>query len=175
MITPVKLAHVVFWTNQIDVLTQWYATVLNARVVFASETLVFLTYDGEHHRIALVGGGATPVEPVPRPRVGFYHAAFTYSTLLDLLDTGTRLEAAGILPWRTINHGFTISFYYRDPDGNDVELQVDRFENPDDVNAYMASASFRRNSVGCLIDPTELRRQLLAGVPPEEMMRRADE
>lgn len=174
MASPVKLAHIVFWTNQVDVMTKWYETVLEAHVVFASKTLVFLTYDEEHHRIALIQG-ANPVEDVARPRVGFYHAAFAYRSLLELLDTGARLEAAGILPWRTINHGFTISYYYRDPDGNDLELQVDRFENADDATAYMESEAFTKNSVGCLIDPAELRRQLLAGVPLEQVMRRVDE
>ena len=130
MASPVKLAHLVYWTNQADNLARWYETVLEARTVFSSKTLMFLTYDEEHHRIALIQG-ANPVEEVARPRVGFYHAAFTYRSLLELLDNGDRLEAAGILPWRVINHGFTISYYYRDPDGNDVELQVDRFEDAD--------------------------------------------
>ena len=174
MITPTKLAHVVFWTNQIDAMTRWYEAVLNAHVVFTSEKLVFLTYDDEHHRIALVGG-VNPIEQVERPRVGFYHAAFAYDSLLDLLDNGTRLEEAGILPWRVINHGFTISYYYRDPDGNDVELQVDRFEDAADVNAYLESAAFKKNAVGCLVDPAVLREQLLAGVPLQDIMRRADE
>lgn len=174
MAKPVKLAHVVFRTNHMEVMTRWYATVLDADVVFSSDYLVFLAYDDEHHRVALIHGGE-PVEPATEPRVGFYHAAFTYASLLDLLDTGKRLEAAGILPWRTINHGFTISFYYRDPDGNDLELQVDRFENSDDATAYMKTPAFRKNSIGCLIDPEELRRQILAGVPLDEVMRREDE
>ena len=177
MARPEKLAHIVFWTNQIEAMTKWYETVLEAHVVFSSKSLVFLTYDGEHHRIALIGGPGpvTAVEPVKRPRVGFYHAAFAYGSLLDLLDTGIRLESEGIKPWRTINHGVTISFYYADPDGNDVELQVDRFEDPDDATRYLEGAIFESNSVGVLIDPVEMRRKLLEGVPLEELMRRADE
>lgn len=174
MTSPYKLAHVVYWTNQIEVMTRWYTTVLDAHVVFDSPKLVFLTYDDEHHRIALIHATNT-VEQVERPRVGFYHVAFTYRSLMELLDNGGRLEAAGIRPWRVINHGFTISYYYRDPDGNDVELQVDRFADAADVDAYMESEAFRRNAVGCLVDPAELRRQLLAGVPEDQVMRREDE
>lgn len=174
MAAPIKLAHIVFWTNQLEVMTKWYEAVLEAHVVFGGKNIVFLTYDGEHHRIALIRG-ANPVEEVARPRVGFYHAAFTYSSLLDLLDTGDRLKSVGILPWRTINHGFTISYYYRDPDGNDLELQVDRFEEPEDATAYMESEGFTNNAVGVLIDPAELRRQMAAGVPLAEVMKRPDE
>ena len=32
------------------------------------------------------------------------------------------------MPVRTINHGPTVSMYYKDPDGNQVELQVDVFD-----------------------------------------------
>ena len=174
MVSPVKLAHIVFWTDQIEAMTDWYAAVLDARVVFAGACLVFLTYDEEHHRVALIRGGGERDER-EKPAIGFYHAAFTYDTLLDLLDTGDRLKAAGILPWRTINHGPTISYYYRDPDGNSIELQVDRFEDPDDATAYMQGEAFQRNSVGCLIDPEDLRAKILAGVPLADVMKRIDD
>ena len=43
----------------------------------------------------------------------------------DLLDTYRRLKAKGIVPYWPIHHGFTVSLYYRDPDGNRMEFQVD--------------------------------------------------
>ena len=40
-----------------------------------------------------------------------------------------RLKQQDIVPWWCINHGPTTSMYYRDPDNNQIELQVDIFEN----------------------------------------------
>jgi catechol-2,3-dioxygenase len=55
VISPVKLAHVVLRTNNFAKMTQFYKDFLGAKV--AAETpglLSFLTYDDEHHRIAIV-------------------------------------------------------------------------------------------------------------------------
>ena len=46
--------------------------------------------------------------------------------------------------------------YYRDPDGNQLETQVDNFENAEDATAMMGSAEFTENSVGTDFDPEEL-------------------
>lgn len=46
--------------------------------------------------------------------------------------------------------------YYRDPDGNQLETQVDNFENAEEATAMMGSAEFTENSVGTDFDPEEL-------------------
>jgi hypothetical protein len=53
-ISPSKFAHFVLRTGQIDRMAKWYQTVLAARVVFRDEMLCFLSYDDEHHRLALI-------------------------------------------------------------------------------------------------------------------------
>jgi catechol-2,3-dioxygenase len=174
MVPPSRLAHVVFRTAQIKRMIWWYETVLAGHVVYERDDIAFLTYDDEHHRIAFIGRqDFLPAKTAPQ--VGFYHVAFAYARLVDLLDTGDRLTDAGIIPWRVINHGPTVSYYYRDPDANDVELQVDRFANAADATAFMEGEHFRRNPIGIDVDPKELRAKLQAGVPLAEIMRRADE
>ena len=69
--------------------------------------------------------GATE-QPASNAR-GLEHVAFTYASLGDLLDTYERLRELGITPYWSINHGPTTSLYYRDPDGNGIELQIDSF------------------------------------------------
>ena len=174
MVAPTRLAHIVFRTAQMTTMLNWYKEVLSAHVVFENSKIAFITYDGEHHRVAFIAGDSF-LPAKQSPQVGFYHSAFAFDRLIDLLDTGDRLALAGIEPWRKINHGPTISFYYRDPDGNDVELQVDRFANPDDATAFMKSELFRDNPIGIDIDPAALRAQLEAGLPLAEIMRRPDE
>ena len=46
--------------------------------------------------------------------------------------------------------------YYRDPDGNQLETQVDNFDNADDATAMMSGPLFEENSLGVDIDPEEL-------------------
>ena len=48
--------------------------------------------------------------------------AYGLTSFGDLVLTYERLKAGGITPFLPLNHGFTTSLYYHDPDGNDVEL-----------------------------------------------------
>lgn len=45
--------------------------------------------------------------------------------------------------------------YYRDPDGNQLETQVDNFDTPDEATAMMESPEFSQNSLGTDFDPEE--------------------
>lgn len=46
--------------------------------------------------------------------------------------------------------------YYQDPDGNQLETQVDNFEDPDDATAMMEGPEFAENALGADFDPEEL-------------------
>lgn len=169
MIVPTKLAHVVFRTRRLEELQRWYTTVLGARVVFANAFIAFLTYDDEHHRLALVQ--APDLAPAPeRPTVGLEHVAFTYAALGDLLATYERLKDEGILPYWCINHGPTTSLYYRDPDGNQVELQVDNFPTAEALHAWFRSGAFAQNPIGVVFDPDRLLARFRNGDPVAELV-----
>src|SRR5580658_3452879 len=60
-ISPAKFAHFVLRTGQFETMAKWYQTVLAARVVFRDEMLCFLSYDDEHHRLALINIPDLPV------------------------------------------------------------------------------------------------------------------
>ena len=60
-ISPAKFAHIVLRTGQFDKMAAWYQTVLAARIVFRDERLCFLSYDDEHHRLALINIPGAPV------------------------------------------------------------------------------------------------------------------
>lgn len=60
-ISPAKFAHFVLRTGQFDRMIAWYQTVLAARIVFRDEMLCFLSYDDEHHRLALINITGLPV------------------------------------------------------------------------------------------------------------------
>src|SRR3546814_6456525 len=73
-----------------------------------------------------------------------------------------------------INHGPTTSMYYADPDGNQIELQVDNYDKIEDATAFFYSEAFAENPVGVEFDPDELLRRLRAGEPEEDLKRRPD-
>jgi catechol 2,3-dioxygenase-like lactoylglutathione lyase family enzyme len=169
-ISPAKFAHVVLRTGQAGRMAEWYATVLGARIVFRDERLCFLTYDDEHHRVALIQvPGLATRDPAT---AGTDHIAYSFNDLGDLLATYRRLKAAGITPGRTINHGPTTSMYYSDPDNNRVELQVDNFTTVAELQAYFAGQDFADNPVGVLFDPEALIAEYEAGVPMADLLRR---
>jgi len=53
-IVPQKLAHVVIRTSRFAEMLDWYRTVFHAKTSFENPVIAFLTYDDEHHRIALL-------------------------------------------------------------------------------------------------------------------------
>jgi catechol-2,3-dioxygenase len=175
---PTKLAHVVFQTNRMTEMQQWYCTVLGGRVVYENAHLSFVTYDDEHHRVAFVDfgplaprnleGGELRFRPTDQP--GLHHVAFTFGAMGELLDTYGRLEAQGIRPFFCVNHGPTTSMYYTDPDGNRIELQIDNFATAEEGQAWMHSPAFDRNPIGVEFDPEELVRKFRAGVPVAELV-----
>jgi len=169
-IVPKKLAHLVLKTSNYEAMVDWYLKVLNARVALAVPHVSFLTFDDEHHRIAIV--------KVPRlaqhgPNTcGMDHIAFTYGDLGDLLATYKRLAAQGIRPRWPINHGMTVSLYYEDPDGNHLELQIDSFPTAQELQDYFEhDPDYAANPLGAEFDPDELVRKYEAGVPFAELIK----
>ena len=127
-IRPTKFVHVVYRTRRFEEMLAWYKTVFGAKVQYQDPAIAFLTYDEEHHRFAFAnmdlidpGGGG----PDDRGVIGVDHVAYTYSSLSDLFDRYAELKDEGISPYWCIHHGITVSMYYGDPDGNQMEFQVD--------------------------------------------------
>ncbi|MBI3767290.1 MAG: VOC family protein [Deltaproteobacteria bacterium] len=162
-VTPTQLAHIVRRTSRLDAMVEWYQTVLGAEVVHSDGMLAFLSYDEEHHRIAIAQ--IPGLEDQPPFAAGTDHVAFTYADLGDLLHTFARLKDAGVEPFWCINHGPTTSLYYKDPDANRVELQVDNFSTAAETNRWMHSGEFAANPIGVVFDPEDLLARYRAGEP----------
>jgi len=170
-VSPARFAHVVFKTSRFEEMKKWYLSVLQAHVAFENHMIAFLTYDEEHHRVAIAN--IPGLAPRPDSSSGMEHVAYTYRNLGELLDTYERLKAEGIKPYWTINHGPTTSMYYTDPDGNHVELQIDNFERIEDLHAWFRSDEFSKNPIGVNFDPEKLLARYRSGVPTAELVRQA--
>ncbi|HXG93891.1 MAG TPA: VOC family protein [Blastocatellia bacterium] len=172
MAKPMKFAHVVYSTRRFDEMVAWYELVFEAKVVYQNPALAFLTYDDEHHRFAFINMSAfkpLTTEIAERADTGVNHVAYTYANLADLLDTYARLKQAGIRPYWPVHHGMTLSFYYRDPDGNRMEFQVDCC-SVEQANAFMLSDRFAANPIGVVIDPEALLEQYRSGIAVEQLL-----
>ena len=108
----------------------------------------------------------------PGEAPGLHHVAFTFGSMGDLVDNYARLRDGGIRPFFCVNHGPTTSMYYRDPDGNRVELQIDNFATAEEGQAWMRSAAFDRNPIGVEFDPDALVKKFRSGVPVAELVAR---
>jgi catechol-2,3-dioxygenase len=173
-IAPKKLAHMVLRTKEGNVqnLLNWYKVVLEGEAMYENPAIGFVTYDDEHHRVAVLGlpGVGDHVDMT----CGLHHVAFTYANLHDLMHTYNRLkDEHGIKPEFCINHGPTTSMYYFDPDKNQIELQVDNV--PEEKFAeYFANGEFTENPIGIKFDPDEMTARLAAGEPEENLLKRPD-
>jgi catechol 2,3-dioxygenase-like lactoylglutathione lyase family enzyme len=170
IIRPVKLAHFVLRSTRYAEIVAWYQLVLGMRTVFANELLTFLTYDDEHHRLAILN---VPDLKAQTPGVaGVHHVAFTYGSLADLLGHYERLRDHGIKPVFVVNHGPTTSMYYADPDGNQLEFQVENYDSVVESTQFFYSEEFAENPIGVEFDPEDLIARLRAGEPEAQLKKR---
>jgi catechol 2,3-dioxygenase-like lactoylglutathione lyase family enzyme len=168
-IAPRAFAHIVLRTNRYDEMIAWWKTVLELEPLHASPFITFLTFDEEHHRVAILC--APDLKDKLPSSVGVDHFAFSYAGISDLLATYERLAANGIRPTTSIHHGVTLSFYYLDPDRNEVELQVDAFRTQRELNEFLAGGAFARNPIGVLFDADALVKRWRAGASDAELLR----
>lgn len=174
-IRPKKFVHVVYRTRRFEAMVRWYQTVFDAKVQHQNPALAFLTYDDEHHRFAFAN--MRLLDPAGKDTdragsIGVDHVAYTYSNLGELLENYTQLKALGIRPYWCIHHGITVSMYYGDPDGNQMEFQVDCFDSNDEANAFMSSEAFAMNPIGVEYDPEDYLARWRQGVSASELLQR---
>ena len=174
-IRPARFVHVVYRTRRFDEMINWYATVFDAHVRYQNPVLAFLTYDDEHHRVALINMAVVQPERTEADRrgaIGVDHVAYTYASVDDLLENYGQLKEKGILPYWCVHHGVTMSMYYADPDGNQMELQVDAFASSQEANEYMTGEHFSANPIGVEYDPDEVLARLRSGTPGSDFLTR---
>jgi len=88
---------------------------------------VFLSFGREHHDLALFQMATG--EPPDASQPGLHHMAWQLGNFDELQAAYRELQAIGVPVESTIEHNVTRSVYFRDPDGNRVELYCDMVEN----------------------------------------------
>ncbi len=152
---PQRFGHIVLQSPQFEKMRDWYKTFLNAKPMFENDVVTFLTFDDEHHRILIAS--RPDLKPKDPDSAGLAHFAYLFDNLHDLLMAYKRLrDEHGLEPTYCVNHGFQTSFYYNDPDGNEVEIGVDNFTSKDKTNEWLSKGLFDKNFFGYMCDPAKM-------------------
>ncbi len=168
MPSPTKLHHIhIFSDTRYDEMVAYYKKLLNAEVVRVNpDGLTFLSFDEHDHRIVIIKRDGA--DPKPANAVGVSHVALCYASLGELIYVYRTMTEAGYDgPDYCVNHGNSTSFYYRDPDGNRVELMMDNYtplETQGYKRHYQWSEAFGQMSEG-EFDPAKMAELHESGVP----------
>ena len=166
------LHHLALKTIRMQPMIDWYCQVLGCEVKFQSPLVALLSYDSANHRIALVGSDSYVDGGDQRNRVGVHHAGFEIDSVDGLLQTWRRLSAMGTLPYMSLDHHVTLSFYYRDPDENTMELQANWYRTAEETADFLStSPDFKAHPYGVFVDPAKLVVARAAGKTPEDLHR----
>jgi catechol-2,3-dioxygenase len=169
-----KFHHFNLKTTRLQELIDWYAAVVGCEVTFQDETGAWLTNDAANHRIALLAFPGFVDDPDKDTRTGLHHSAFEYDSFDELNDSFLRLRERGIEPDICLDHGMTLSYYYKDPDGNHVELQIDVFGDWAASKEWMRSSpEFKANPIGVFVDPGRIAEAAATGETLQQIHRRA--
>jgi catechol 2,3-dioxygenase len=169
-----RLHHVNLKTTRLQEMIDFYRTLVGAEVVFQYELGAWLSNDEANHRIALLAFPNFVEDPEKETRTGLHHSAFEYGDFDGLNGSYLRLKEAGIRPALCLDHGMTLSYYYADPDGNNVELQVDCFGDWRKSTEWMrTSEEFKANPIGTFVDPEQIAADRAAGLSFAEIHAKA--
>ena len=164
--------HVTIKTSRLDEMVQWYRVVIGAEVTFQDANNAWTTNDDANHRVAFLSVPGLADDPDKVKHNGMHHSAFEYANFGDLIQSYERLRNEGIRPAFCLDHGLTISIYYRDPEGNFVELQSDNFGDWKASSHFMrTSEDFRANPIGTFFDPEKVCRAHHDGQPFQALQR----
>jgi len=152
----VSIGHVHLKVADLERALKFYCGVLGFELQqrFGSSA-AFISAGGYHHHIGLNTWESAGGSPPPPRSTGLYHLAILYPTRAALADALRRLVNAGVELDGAADHGVSEALYLRDPDGNGVELYLDRpkekwprtpdgelamFTHPLDLDALLAEA-----------------------------------
>ena len=182
---PMRIGETILRTRKYEEMRSWYRLALSAEPTV--EVTVDPTAGGPRQDIARVCFFRVHVDypfaqvlglfeipdlqdsAVRQP--GLDHVMFRDGSLAELFQRYETLKAAGYRPTYSYNHGPGTSFYYKDPEGNLIELAAVNFADESDYLAYFRTDAYKKNFDGIQIDPEEYLARFKSGVPVEELVR----
>jgi catechol 2,3-dioxygenase-like lactoylglutathione lyase family enzyme len=168
-----KISETILKTGQLEAMKAWYRRALETEILFehgpppntkpgdfggqtraADLRMCFFRVSADFPYTQMLGlfeepgTSTTAIKGAP----GLHHMQFMSADFEGLIRKYEMFAAAGLKPHRSSNHGIMTSFYYRDPDGNNVEFTAQNFPNLQALDAFMQGAYFKHNPSGVEID-----------------------
>lgn len=119
-------AHVQLKVSNLARSIEYYTTIIGFKVLQQTETEAYLTADGQTSLVSLVE--VKNAQPLKQGFAGLYHLALLLPSRKDLgnivqhfVNMNIRLGAA--------DHDVSEALYLNDPDGNGIEIYIDRHES----------------------------------------------
>jgi len=118
-----QLTHVGMFVRDIDRMADFYTDVMGLTIsdrgdIPGNRKIVFFSNDpSEHHQFVLVSG-----RPDDDSLVAAQQVSFLVKSLDEVRTLYDRICAAGMEVMQTTCHGNALSVYFKDPDGNRIEV-----------------------------------------------------
>lgn len=119
-------AHVQLKVSNLARSIEYYTTIIGFKVLQQTETEAYLTADGQTSLVSLVE--VKNAQPLKQGFAGLYHLALLLPSHKDLgnivqhfVNLNVRIGAA--------DHDVSEALYLNDPDGNGIEIYIDRHES----------------------------------------------
>jgi catechol-2,3-dioxygenase len=124
-VPSLAFSHIGIFVADLARMEDFYTRVLGFAVtdrgLLGNTNLVFLSRDPkEHHQIVLAGGRPPAAGFNPINQISFRMADFA-----GLREMHRRVEREGVQDLAPVSHGNALSIYFKDPEGNRIELFVD--------------------------------------------------
>ncbi len=121
-----RIGHIHLTVFDLKKSLYFYRDLLGFQIMQDVGSAVFLSAGGYHHHIGLNTWGKSGARKPESGQIGLYHFAILYPdrkvlarVLKKLIEEHYSLDGAS-------DHGVSEAIYLRDPDGNGLELYVDR-------------------------------------------------
>lgn len=122
-----RIGHVHLKVADLDRAVDFYSRVMGFELQQNfGDSAAFLSAGGYHHHIGLNVWESRNGAPPPHGHTGLYHTAFLYPNREALAEALQQVLAAGVELDGAADHGVSEALYFRDPDGNGIEIYCDR-------------------------------------------------
>ncbi len=122
-----RVGHIHLKVTNLQKAIAFYADVMGFEIIQQyGDQAAFLSAGGYHHHVGLNTWHSKGAGPAPERAAGMYHVAFLFPTRAAMADVLDRVLKAGTPLDGAADHGVSEAVYFRDPDGNGIELYVDR-------------------------------------------------
>jgi catechol 2,3-dioxygenase len=145
-----RVGHVVIKMRDLEAAKRFYRDILGMKITDEREGFgVFFRFHEYHHDIAVFKVAEDAALP-QKNQVGLAHIALVADSFATVKAMYQRLKEHNVPIVRTVDHGITKSVYFKDPEGNELEIyceapgvdwrEVDTIIKADPINLDAVSA-----------------------------------